>query len=802
MRVPTRGKRLYSSLMFAVVSILGGLLVAGLIVPTAGMTAELTKASANAVESIPRELETPPPAEGSTVLLADGSELTKFYDENRTYVPLSEIAPIMQAAQIAVEDQRFYEHGALDLRGTMRALVRTSSGNTQGGSSLTQQYVKLALLDKAVSEDDKDAIAAAQTRTFARKLLELRYAIALEQKLSKDDILERYLNLSYYGDGAYGVEAAAQHYFSKSARDLNLPEAAMLAGLVRNPSTTDPVKHEKIALERRNNVLDVMGQQNLATPEEIEAAKATGFDRSLIKVTTHGCPASRYPHLCSVVEKTLLQMKSLGPDRETRRNLLNRGGLTIATEIDPRTQDAAQQAVSNYVYPTDPVIAVMVMVEPGTGLIKGIAQSRPEIGTNEGQTYYNYAMDASRGGAEGYFGGSTFKAFTLAAALEKGFPTSRSYNAPNSMDFNGQVFTSCDGKFRAKGWKNPVTTGTSGYYDMYEGAKKSSNTYFMQLERDTGLCEVTKMAEKLGLRLANGKSIPEEYDYVPAFTLGTAEITPISLANAYATFAARGVRCDPIILKSAVGKDGKVYEVPSANCQQVIPQNVADTMNDILQGPFDAGGTAASANIPGYEIAGKTGTDTNAPTIWTVGYTANLAGAAMITVDKKAARYSRMDPNRRSLEGAPVRGGKARLAGSSGREAGAGIWKPAMAGALQGLEKVGFTRPDKSANRQPDVEVPSCRAMGLEECRDLLQEAGFGTSISRVENSRPSGTFLGTSPRGTAPKYSTIRLLVSSGPAPRPEPVPEQPAEEGRPGRDGGDGGGEEPAPPAEGTGG
>lgn len=793
MRVPSLGKRLYSLLMFLVVSALGGLLVAGLLVPSAGLAAEMTKSGAQLVEQIPAEFETPAQAVGSKVLLSDGSELTTFYDDNRVYVPLSAISPIMQKAQVAVEDQRFFEHGALDLRGTIRALVRTSSGNTQGGSTLTQQYVKLVLLDKAVKEEDKEAIAAAQNRTFARKILELRYAIALEQKLSKSEILERYLNLAYYGDRSYGVEAAARRYFSTSAKDLTLPQAAMLAGLVRNPATTDPVNHEKLALERRNNVLDVMVATKTITAAEATEAKKVPFDRTKIQPIKHGCIGSRYPHLCSIVQKTLVNtMTSLGPDWAARENLLNRGGLTIKTEIDPRTQDAAQAAVSNYIFPADPVIATMTIMEPGTGLIKAAAQSRPEIGDGPGQTWFNYTMDAVRGGAEGYKGGSTFKAFTIAAALEKGLPASTSFDSPTSLTLAGDRFRTCNGSVPAWGKRTgmpwEVNTATSGFYDMYAAARASSNTYFVQLEQATGLCEVTNMAKKLGLQLSNPKlDLVKEYNDKPSFTLGAAEITPISLANAYATLAARGMRCDPIILKSAVGPDGRNYEVPSANCQQVIPQKVADAANDVLRMPFSSGGTAQYANIPGYNLAGKTGTDTKAPTVWLVGYTPQLAGAAMITVDKRAPRYIHLANDDRTLKGAPVRGGKGYLQGLSGSEAGVGIWKPAMAAALDGLPRGDFVKPPSDMLRGETTDIPSCSGKNLRDCRDLLSSAGFSTRVVNVANDRPPGTFLGISPNGSAPRGSTVRLLVSSGPeseAPPADPnAPEAVPPPGPPGR-------------------
>lgn len=772
-------RRLYSAVMFVFVSVLGGVLVAGLAVPSVGVAAELAKAGALTVGALPREVETPPPAEGSTVYMADGSVLTTFFNENRVYVPLSEISETMQLAQISVEDQRFYHHGALDLKGTLRALIRTSSGNTQGGSTLTQQYVKLALIDKAVADNDKEALAAARERTFSRKLLELRYAIALEDKLSKDEILERYLNLAYYGAGAYGVEAAARRYFGIPASELDLAQSAMLAGLVRNPVTTDPIRYEKLALERRNNVLDVMLGQGAITAEQAEHAKDEGFDRSHITETPNGCVSSEFPHLCSVVEKTLLQMPSLGggttaAEKEAAGRLLKRGGLSIKTEIDPRTQRAAQEAVSNYVYPTDPVIGMMTMIEPGTGLIKAVAQSQYEIGDGPGQTYWNYAMDRGLGGPEGLKGGSTYKMFVLAAAVAKGFPTSRSYDSPATRDWTGERFKTCDGVYvGSRGWS---VRGVAGHFDMYSGAANSVNNYFVALQQDVGLCEVTQMARTLGLDLVRpGQTVDQAWAgaQVGSFTLGAIEATPISLANAYATIAARGVRCDPIILSSVSNKEEREYDVPSANCQQVIPAEVADRVADILRGPFRSG-TARSANIPGYDIAGKTGTDTGTPTIWTVGFTPQLVGAATLTVDPKADRYKHLHPNNRSLTGAPVRGGKARLSGSSGGEAGAGIWKPAMAAALEGLPRGQFVKP--APIKVATIDLPSCS--GLNDCRQQLRDAGFGTSISRVTNSAPEGTFLGMDPKRRAPQYSTVRLLVSSGPAVVAPPTSAAPSED------------------------
>lgn len=785
MRVPTLGRRLYSLLMFVLVSVLGGVLTAGLFVPAAGIAAETTKSLAGALESLPQELETPPQAEGSRVLMADGSELTNFYDQNRVYVKYNDIAPIMRQAQVAIEDQRFFEHGALDLRGTMRALVRTSSGNTQGGSTLTNQYVKLVLLDDAVAKDDKDALAEAQNRTVARKMLELRYAIALEQKLSKEEILERYLNISYFGDGSYGVESAARHYFGTTAKKLTLPQAAMLAGLVRNPATTDPVRHEKLAVDRRNAVLDQMVKVGVVSAKDAEAAKATKFDQSKVQPHPHrGCTASRYPHLCDYVERSLLTFDSLGKSPTERKNTLYRSGLTIQTMIDPRFQDAAQNAVSNYIVPTDPVIGVMAMIEPGTGLIRAMAQSRPKIGNDlkKGETYWNYGADAALGGAEGYAGGSTFKAFTIAAALEKGISAYRRYNSPQSMWFDDKWFPMCNGNFARGTWGHPVTTGPSGSFNMYDGARVSSNTFFLQLERSAGVCETVTMAQKLGLKRADGADMltglradgklpngrtPDAQNrpvssVVPAFTLGTSEITPLSLATAYATLAARGKRCDPIIIKSVKAKTGKNFQIPDGNCQQVISPVVADRANDVLHGAFRAGGTAAAADIPGYDLAGKTGTDGNgAPSIWTMGYTPNLVGAALITVDKTSKRFKGSRSN--TLAGTRI--AKGYIQGLSGKEAGARLWKPAMRRALSYLPTERFVRPGQEPNNTPRVNVPSCDNLDLEACKSALEAASFSTDVTRqYSRSVPRGQVISISPRTQARQFSTIEIRVSRGP--------------------------------------
>lgn len=729
--------------MFLVVSVLGGVLSAGLFVPAAGIAAESGKAVAGALNTLPEELKVGPPAEGSKVLLADGKTvLTTFYDQYRKNVPLDQIAPIMRQAQVGIEDTRFYDHGPLDWRGTLRALVRSSSGNAQGGSTLTQQYVKLALLYDAAARNDVEAVEAAYNRTVSRKVLELRYAVGLEKQLTKDQILERYLNIAYYGDKAYGIEAAAQHFFGVSAKDLSLPQAAMLAGVIRNPVTTNPVANTAAATERMRNVLDRLVEIDVITEAQSAEAKKFQFDKTKVqKIDPRGCVSSPYPHLCDYVTNVLTQqVSSLGDNSQTRRNTLNQAGLTIYTEIDPRFQDAAQEAVSDFVAPTDPVNAMLNMIQPGTGLIKAMAQSKYVMGadTAKGETFKNYSVSNSFNGQGGFEGGSTFKAFTLTAALLKGLdPVTYTIDSPSEMSFpSGTNFGGCaNGTTATITTPYGVRTGESGTWNMYEGATYSSNTFFSQLQQQIGVCSVVKAAEALGLKradganlitgiLPNGKLISaiNSNDFVdaekPSFTLGQSFVTPLSLANTYATLAARGVRCDPIILKGIVDTKGRGYAVPSANCTQAIAPEVADRVNDILHGPFSVAGTAEKAIIPGYLVSGKTGTQTNAPTILTNGYTPDISASAIISVDTKHPEAIANKPSPKSpapLSGLTVHGADIKisngsgssfdsvstrtgytLTGRSGPEAGGSIWKPALLKVLPLLPKTKFVTPPNS----------------------------------------------------------------------------------------------------------
>ena len=755
----------YAAVMFGVVSVLAGLLVAALVVPFAALAGTTSTAAAKGVDALPAELSTPPQFERSKVLMGDGKLLATFFDENRVYVPLNKIAPVMQDAQIAVEDHRFYEHGALDVKATMRALVRNSSGgSTQGGSSLTQQYVKMVLIEQAVAEGDTDGVEAAREVSYGRKIQELRYAIALEKKFTKDQILERYLNIAYYGDGAYGVESAAHHYFDTTAAKLTLAQAALLAGLVQNPVATNPVDNPRLAIERRNVVLNRMVTVKKTTKDEADKAKAVEFNDKLVQRTRNGCVGSQLPFLCDFVRRTLLQTPSLGKTAKDREDRLNRGGLTIRTKIDAKTQKKSEKAIGKLVYPRDPVISVMSMIEPGTGKIIAMAQSRPEMGSGKGETYYNYAVGRDLGGAEGYQAGSTFKAFTAAAAIKKGIPLSKTYKAPKQISFRGQSFQTCDGYAPIDPNYKPKNSTISGTMDMRKATAYSVNTYFLQLARDTGNCDVAKMVQAAGVKLADGGDVAKEYGAIFSLTLGSIEVTPISMAEAYATFAARGIHCKPVIIDKITTKQNRELKAPSADCKRVMPKDVADGVSTLLRGVMSATGRPA-ALYNGHNVAGKTGTTDSNQAVWFTGYTPEVAGAAMIAIDKTNKYYK---THRKSLKGMALPKSGRYLSGSGGGDAGQYIWKPAMTQALKGKKKTNFKQFDGIKQTGKLVNVPKVYGLSSEKARQKLEKKGFSVLSQQIYSSSAVGAYLGISPTGKARENSVITMYFSLGPKPLP----------------------------------
>ncbi|OLT26750.1 peptidase [Nocardiopsis sp. CNR-923] len=715
------------------VSVLAGVLAAALVLPWVGAVGVLGRDTAALFMAMPADLKVPHLSERVVLTDVEGRPFGEIAEREREVVSLDEVSPWVPAALLAVEDDRFHEHHGFDPRGVLRAAVLTVLGDTQGGSTLTQQYVKNLLIESADTEEEA---ARASERSLARKLVELRYAVGLERRLSKDEILEGYLNLAYFGAGAHGIEIAARRYFSAPAADLDPGQAATLVGLVRAPSYYDPLTNPEAARERRDLVLERM-----VAVGRISRAEADGYlDRGLgLAPTPRGgsCYHSEYPFFCDYVTRWLLRADVLGDTEEERLAAMRQGGITVRTTLDPRVQAAAQEAVDRHV-PSDGStrFAAEAVVEPGTGQVRALAQNL-RYGFDEadpGTTAINLAVDRRDGGTTGYQAGSTFKTFTLAAALDAGIGYGTSFRSPGTISISG--LRNCDGG-RMEPWDvRNVGESSSGPHTMVSATRGSVNTYFAQLQRKVGLCETATMAERAGVHRADG----EPLGVWSSFTLGDQEVSPLTLAAAYATFAARGVHCVPVPVTAVATGDGREDVAVEAECERRVEQRVADGVNHLLQEPFD-GGTANGLGI-GRPAAGKTGTTDGAAYAWFAGYTPNLAAAVAVGDVRGGERHPLQNVTIGGRYYGIVYGGT--LPGP--------IWRDTMSGATASLPAEGFAG-SPTAFGDPDAESPDGEDDGGGGDSGPARGPIFPTMA------RPLGTL---SPRGTSETLSPRRTLGRS----------------------------------------
>jgi membrane peptidoglycan carboxypeptidase len=661
----------------ATVAFIAGVLTGLLVLPYALMSGLSVRAANRSFQSLPADMVTPALPQGSVILAANGTKLATFYYENRVEVPITQVAPIMRKAIVAIEDSRFYEHGALDVKGTVRAVIANLRAGEviQGGSTLSQQYVKNALAEMADTPAER---RSALEPTAGRKLRELRYAVGLEKRFTKDQILERYLNIAYFGDGAYGIEAAARHYFGVHAAKLTLAQSATLAGIVRSPQTYNPHLHPKRGRERHDLVLNRMAELKVITPAEAAAARAQPVRLHITK-TPNGCVSSSAPFFCDYVQREILGNPVFGTSLRQRRALLQRGGLEIHTTLEPKMQKAAQQAVDRYVPPKNSSgkAAAEALVRPGTGEITAMAIDR-KLGDSSkgGMMWVNLAADSDHGSSLGMQAGSTFKVFTLAEALRQDMPFGQKLFAPKEFIPTG--FRDCAGHRVG----DTTALGNAGDgeggkdFSLVTGTWHSVNTFFLNLERRVGLCETYKMATKLGMRKATGGKL-EQY---PSFTLGFNTVSPVRLAAAYAAFGARGKYCSPIAIMSIGSPHGPI-KVPSAGCHQAVDTDVADAVNHVLGGVLTKG--TAKGNEIGRPAAGKTGTVDNFSSAWFAGYTPDMASAVWVGDPRGGYKHPLRD----------VCLGEGCFAQVYGADVPAPIWRETMTEALQGVPEHAFTAP-------------------------------------------------------------------------------------------------------------
>ena len=703
---------------------LAGVFLAGSLVPAVGLIGGTAQRTLNGFDALPLNLSTPNLAQQTQILDADGNEFATLYYQNRINVKLSQVAPIMRKAIIAIEDERFYQHPGVDVRGTLRGILSTLTGQqVQGGSTITQQFVKQTLVATATTPADA---AAATARTPSRKLREMRYALSLEKKWTKQQILAGYLNIAYFGAGAYGVEAASRRYFSKTAAELTLPEAALLAGLVQQPVGYDPTRHPQAATDRRATVLSRMLRNGFINKSEYDVAMKTRVVNLLHPSSIpNGCTGSIAPFFCDYVMQTIRTDVAFGATLAERDALLRRGGLKIRTTLSMKAQKAAQAAVDGAIPRTDPSkkAAAITMVEPGTGRVIAMAQNRLWGTSGDGVTTYNYNAPMAYGGTRGMQAGSTFKVFVLAAALEKGIPANLVIDSPAQKTFSN--FYGCGPNATSLFPPYTVNNSThSGRMNMYTGTPESVNTYFMALEEKTGVCRPTEIATSMGVTKADGSPL----EAVPSFVLGANEIAPVMLANAFATFAAHGKYCPTSSVISVTRADGTVIPVPPVECKQVVARGVADgvtvMLREVIDGsdPRRTGGRMALAR----PAAGKTGTTNTSAAVWFAGYTPELAAAAWVGDPRGGYKYPMKNIRINGIVYEQVFGSS--IPGP--------IWKASMKGALTGV-------PIKKFELKPVINGELASAENPVQCapNDYNCLAGIAaptTSTSAVPTPSPS----------------------------------------------------------------
>ncbi|NYI79709.1 transglycosylase domain-containing protein [Nocardioides panzhihuensis] len=725
-----------------------GLVASGMAIPFVHLTGVAAKSGVEAMNDLPLDIDMGELSQTTRILDAHGKVITTLYDQNRSYKVLDQISANMPKALLAIEDTRFYEHGAMDLKGTLRALLRNSaseSGSVQGGSSITQQLVKTTLVYGADTDEER---AAATEKSTARKIRELRYAIWLEEHHDKDWILERYLNAAYFGDSAYGVQAAAKHYFGVDAADLTWGQASMLAGMVKNPTGYDPTDYPDATVARRNLVLERLAQVGDLPRAEAEKLKESELGLN-VQDSRNGCFGSSAEFFCDYALQWLLADESLGETEAERWRLLQTGGLTIKTSLDSSFQKAAQRSVSGRVSPTDNAVGALAMVEPGTGNVKALAQSRP-MGENrrKGESYLNYLVPKEYGDANGFQAGSTFKVFVGAAAIEKGFPLRQEIPSPPKKTFNQASFANCPGQGNFS--PNPYPVGnstTSGNKNLYTGTRESVNTFYVRLEQFTGVCAPYTLAKKMGISLTD-----PAHERVPSFTLGPVDVSPLEMAEAYATFGARGKHCDSRPVTAIIGPDGKTMKEYASSCEQVMRPSTADAMNDILRGVLQPGGFGQKLALS-VPSAGKTGTTNSNRAVWFNGYTPKLATASMIA----GANY---EGNWVTLNGQRLRGGY--VASASGSTVAGPMWADAMRAVDNKLGSANFVRPGAAVVNGKGIKIPKVEGLSVAKATARLKSAGFKPVVGkRVRSHWKKGTVVGTVPGSRAIKGATVEMLVS-----------------------------------------
>jgi membrane peptidoglycan carboxypeptidase len=778
-------------------SILAGILVTAMVVPSIAVTSSVTSGAVDIFDNLPDYVKIGAQSQRNTLYGLKGGQQVAFaqvYDQNREEVKWDDVSTFAKDALVAAEDVRFYDHGGVDLAGIARAAVNNLTGKSvQGASSIEQQLVKqLAIQDAIATIKDKNklkaAIDAAQAGTLDRKLKEAKLAIGLEKRYTKQQILLAYLNIAGFGGNTYGIQAAAQQYYSTSAKDLTLAQAASLIAIVqlptrRNPGSSDNWERNK---SRRDAILGNMLSVKSITQAQYLEAVATPVDATTVKISSasNGCSyASAAKSFCDYVLKNVKNFTSLGDTPKERLAAWKKGGYSVYTTIDLDQEATAEGVLAERTPATESRFklgSAVSTVQVGTGRIVVMAQNKTfdDTGTADASTTtaVNFNADQEYGGSSGFATGSTYKMFTLINWLQNG------HGLQEYVDANTRTYTSfpakCDpgGRRVIPGGYTPRNdSGVSeGTMNVLTATKRSVNDAFMNMASKLDLCDIRDVATAMGVHNANNTPL----DYGPAAILGTNTPSPLAMAGAYATVASGGKLCQPIAVDKFVAPDGKELPGQAQSCTQVIAPEVAAAAAYDLQGPLQSGGTGAIANPhDGTPLFGKTGT--------AEALQSYMCAASSQTATAMWIGNIEGDQNLRKISVAGI------LASNIRTYAMKPILASLDASAVYG-KGTAFPAPTGTLLRGATQNVPNVVGQSVTAAKNLIESVGLTFAQGGTEASAlPAGTVASTSPGAGAvvTRGQLITVNVSDGSLAAP-PTPDPGTKDNGGGGVGGGGGG------------
>ncbi|MCU1578773.1 MAG: hypothetical protein JWP19_977 [Rhodoglobus sp.] len=659
-----------------VFSVIAGLITAVAVAPLIAITGVTASSTIGIFDALPEYIRMGRLAERNTLYAQSSAPgnvngyipIATIYDQNRVEVGLDDISLYAREAAIDGEDRRFYEHGGIDVGSVVRATIGNmmSSGVESGASTLSMQVVKNIFVQRALEQPTeqqrKDAYNAATATSLDRKLKEMKLAIGLEKKYTKDEILAAYLNISFFGDNTYGIETAAQRYYSTTAAQLTPAQAASLVAIVQYPGERglDNPDNYKRNQARRDVILASMYEAGHLTRDEYEQALQTPVDDTTLKPSpaANGCYAANdyAKWFCDYVVKNVSAFEALGATTNERIKNWKQGGYKLYTTLDMDVQPNAQNQTWAWAPNEETAFALgssTVSVQPGTGRILTMTENKVFNDTLDGggvgASAVNYNTDYEHGGSSGLQSGSTYKLFTLVAWLEAGHKLSEFVDSSARTVEQSKFLDTCPDSYGP--WAGPYpfkndSGGGGGSISVLSATTGSINGAFISMGMKLDLCAIRRAAERLGVERADGSPLWTN----PSSILGTNQITPLSLVGAYAAIAAGGVYCKPIVLDRVVGPNGEDLPGQARECSQAVAPQIAATVAYALQAVVTRGTATGSNPDDGVPLIGKTGTTDDANQTWVITSTTNVAtgvwvGNSIGTYDLKLYSWNDVQGN-------------------------------------------------------------------------------------------------------------------------------------------------------------